>query len=465
MNVVGRYSHADGAGDDAADELIGEGTMANAKWTSGIRIAVVVGLLAGLMVVPSVAAEAATEHPDLTVTKPGFGSGTVTSNPAGINCGTDCTEPYPLEEFENCIPNPHIPDGEMCTTTESFPQQVTLTATAASGSDFTGWSGGGCSGTAPCEVTMDEDKTVTALFADTQDPVLTIVSPNSGVQRSDFTVTATASDNVEVWYLILDAFQHQDQDESPDFIGRSVDTTAPYQFYMGDIPLIDGPMFVEIEAFDSSHRPSGRARRHFTVDATGPVIQITDGPADASPDPSVTFEFSAHDRWSDVAGVQCALHDTSVAGDFVPCSGGTTSHSGSVGPGGASNGRYIFSVRATDSLGNTTTVSRSWTVTRMPTAVSLGVDKTRRKVKASGVLRENWEDERGRIGDATVTTTLFKKKKGRFAKLASKNDVTERNGRYTTSFKRPKAGTCKLTTKHRMNELRRASKQTKTFKC
>ena len=30
----------------------------------------------------------------LTVTKAGTGSGTVTSNPAGINCGDDCSETY-----------------------------------------------------------------------------------------------------------------------------------------------------------------------------------------------------------------------------------------------------------------------------------------------------------------------------------------------------------------------------------
>ena len=30
----------------------------------------------------------------LTVAKAGTGSGTVTSSPAGINCGADCSEPY-----------------------------------------------------------------------------------------------------------------------------------------------------------------------------------------------------------------------------------------------------------------------------------------------------------------------------------------------------------------------------------
>ncbi|MEI2783989.1 MAG: S8 family serine peptidase [Candidatus Competibacter sp.] len=76
----------------------------------------------------------------LTVSKAGTGSGTVTSNPAGINCGGDCSETY----------NAGIP--------------VTLTATAAAGSTFIGWSGV-CSGTsAACTVTMDAAKSATANF-------------------------------------------------------------------------------------------------------------------------------------------------------------------------------------------------------------------------------------------------------------------------------------------------------------
>ena len=74
----------------------------------------------------------------LTVTKAGTGSGTVTSNPAGINCGADCSESYN--------------NGTV----------VTLTATAAAGSTFAGWSGD-----ADCidgSVTMTASKTCTATF-------------------------------------------------------------------------------------------------------------------------------------------------------------------------------------------------------------------------------------------------------------------------------------------------------------
>jgi hypothetical protein len=57
--------------------------------------------------------------------------------------------------------------GAGCTTqTESFfaIDTVTLTATAASGYTFAGWSGSGCSGTGVCTVATSSDKTVEAEF-------------------------------------------------------------------------------------------------------------------------------------------------------------------------------------------------------------------------------------------------------------------------------------------------------------
>ena len=75
----------------------------------------------------------------LTVSRAGNGAGAVTSAPAGIDCGSACAHAYP--------------GG----TT------VTLTATAAPGSHFAGWSGG-CVGTGACVVTLSADAGVTATF-------------------------------------------------------------------------------------------------------------------------------------------------------------------------------------------------------------------------------------------------------------------------------------------------------------
>jgi uncharacterized repeat protein (TIGR02543 family) len=76
----------------------------------------------------------------LTVTRAGSGNGRVSSAPAGIVCGQDCSESYPLG------------------TT------VTLTATPLRSSTFVGWSGA-CSGTGSCTVNMNANQTVTATFA------------------------------------------------------------------------------------------------------------------------------------------------------------------------------------------------------------------------------------------------------------------------------------------------------------
>ena len=76
----------------------------------------------------------------LTVARAGTGGGSVQSSPAGIDCGAACS-------------------GVFDDATE-----LTLTATPAAGSSFAGWSGGGCSGTGGCAVTMSADQTVTATF-------------------------------------------------------------------------------------------------------------------------------------------------------------------------------------------------------------------------------------------------------------------------------------------------------------
>jgi hypothetical protein len=83
----------------------------------------------------------------LSVSKSGDGSGTVASSPAGISCGSGCTSAY-----------------DEGTT-------VTLTAAADTGSTFSGWSGGGCSGTGACVVTMNADTGVTAAFSKTSTPI------------------------------------------------------------------------------------------------------------------------------------------------------------------------------------------------------------------------------------------------------------------------------------------------------
>lgn len=76
----------------------------------------------------------------LSVVKIGTGSGTVTRSGGALNCGSTCTE------------------------TLSPGSIATLVATPAAGSTFTGWSGGGCSGSGTCAFTINANTTVNAQF-------------------------------------------------------------------------------------------------------------------------------------------------------------------------------------------------------------------------------------------------------------------------------------------------------------
>ncbi len=95
----------------------------------------------------------------LKVAKAGAGTGTVTSAPAGIECGLTCEAQFA--------------EGS----------EVELTATPEAGSTFAGWSGA-CSGTGECKVTLSETKEVTAEFAAIPKFPLTVAITGKGTVKS-----------------------------------------------------------------------------------------------------------------------------------------------------------------------------------------------------------------------------------------------------------------------------------------
>src|SRR5207245_1167251 len=105
----------------------------------------------------------------LTVNRTGTGIGTVVSAPVGIDCGIDCGSSYVAGTA------------------------VALTATPAAGTVFTGWNGGGCSGTGTCLVTMTATTAVTAMFALQDIAVSLTPNPASGTAPLSTTLTATVS--------------------------------------------------------------------------------------------------------------------------------------------------------------------------------------------------------------------------------------------------------------------------------
>ena len=93
----------------------------------------------------------------LTVIAGGSGTGTLTSSPSGINCGSTCVASF------------------------TSGASVTLSAAPTGGSTFAGWSGGGCSGTGTCVVTLSAATAVTATFtAAVTNYALTVVPAGSG---------------------------------------------------------------------------------------------------------------------------------------------------------------------------------------------------------------------------------------------------------------------------------------------
>jgi hypothetical protein len=100
-----------------------------------------------------VTVQAATQP--LAVATSGNGTGTVSSSPAGIDCGSTCTHTY------------------------ATGTSVTLTETPASGSVFSGWSGA-CSGTGNCVIAMNQASSVNATFALTSGAPICVVPKLKG---------------------------------------------------------------------------------------------------------------------------------------------------------------------------------------------------------------------------------------------------------------------------------------------
>ena len=98
--------------------------------------------------------------PSYTLSVSKTGGGTVTSSPAGISCGLTCSVSY------------------------NSGTAVSLTATAAAGFTFTGWSGD-CSGASnPCTVSMTAARTVSASFS-VSGPTLSVSKSGSGTIASN----------------------------------------------------------------------------------------------------------------------------------------------------------------------------------------------------------------------------------------------------------------------------------------
>ena len=178
----------------------------------------------------------------LSVSRQGTGSGSISSSPAGINCGSTCTASY------------------------ASGTQVTLSAQADAGSSFAGWSGA-CTGTnSSCTVSMDGARGVTANFISgggggpLPDPVQFVTQ-----QYLDFLGRSPESTSLSYWVSqlnagsvtraqLIESFMY-----SNEFQGRFGPLVRLYTAYFRRIPDYSGLMYWFNTMYPSSGGGAGLA--------------------------------------------------------------------------------------------------------------------------------------------------------------------------------------------------------------
>ncbi|CAK0761782.1 hypothetical protein CCP3SC15_270010 [Gammaproteobacteria bacterium] len=190
----------------------------------------------------------------LTVNKSGAGGGTVTSSPAGINCGAGCA-----------------------TSVRSYNggSRVTLTASAASGSTFSGWSGSGCSGTGACTVTLSAARTVTASFKANQTIGTITFAPATLAVGGTTTASATATSGLTVAFSSI----------TPSVCtvsGRTVTGTSA-----GTCTIAAN------QAGSANYNPAPRVTRNLTVTTPSPDFVVT-GMTLSATSPAANSTFSVN---------------------------------------------------------------------------------------------------------------------------------------------------------------------------
>jgi Subtilase family len=168
----------------------------------------------------------------LTVAKTGPGSGTLSSNPAGIDCGADCEEAYDTGT------------------------SVTLTPAAGADSMFAAWSGA-CSGTGACVVNMDQARSVSVRFELTAPGSTTLFSSilpsarsgsfGGAPDRSDVSGPQALGDPVTVFASVINA-------------GASV-----AQSCIISVP-VSAPVSLEFQETNAANAPVGIPDAQFDVD-------------------------------------------------------------------------------------------------------------------------------------------------------------------------------------------------------
>jgi hypothetical protein len=110
------------------------------------------------------------------------------------------------------------------------------------------------------------------------------------------------------------------------------------------------------------------------------------------------------------------------------------------------------------------TAARSFVLPSLTAVLRAGTTTTASLTKTNAVVRV-----RGRVSPAhpgkRVVVKLFRKRSGAFRLVATKRPTLSATSRYSTSFKRPRPGTCRVTARFAGDADHRASARSVTFRC
>ncbi|MCE5262102.1 MAG: chitobiase/beta-hexosaminidase C-terminal domain-containing protein [Deltaproteobacteria bacterium] len=291
----------------------------------------------------------------LGVSRSGTGTGLVSSSPAGISCGTDCSETY------------------------NHGTEVTLTATADASSAFTGWSGA-CTGTAStCTLSMDAAKSVTAAFADIGKPTGSI-SYAGGAYTGAGTVTLTLSASDAAGVTAMSFSWDGGTSWSPE---EPYGTTTSW-----NLGTVDGLKTAYVKFKDGAGNWSDPFRLDLTLDTTGSALTVGSF-GSCTNNPALMISGTASDALSGLKGV-------TVNGTAAAVSSGSFTRQLTL-----ASGDNTIVIVAEDNAGNATTVNRFITLDQTSPALMVTTPAEQGSIDAvTGAATINIQ---GTVDEGTVT--------------------------------------------------------------
>jgi hypothetical protein len=284
--------------------------------------------------------------------------GTATSDDGFINCGATCSKTYTYD---------HTCDEGDCT--DSGIDTLTLSATGGPSGYSPRWLtcsptsvDGTCTpstlcGTTTCQLEMTSNYRARLSWVDTTNPSVGLSSPPSKA-GPDTVFNATASDNSGTVSKV---------DFYVDGILRATDTSAPFQWVGPDLsPYADGSTHtLKVISQDGSGRLSsdlaGAPSATFMVDKSTGFTGVSNVPSLVSAPPTIGFTPPG-----DMASVVCR---TKLATTQV---GSTSGCSSPYSPQGVSgDGNYTVEIQGTDNVGNSATVTRTFTLDTTPPSLTI----------------------------------------------------------------------------------------------